>query len=181
MNFIHHLNLKNLKYSFLNKFLYKKSNEIPKLKKIILNIGCKNLELKELATNLLALELITSQKSKITTTKYSNVLLKIRKGNPTGCKVILRKTKMFNFLFKLLIETFPKQKKFTGFNITKKFKKKTFSYKLKNALNFNELENHYYLFNNLSSIDITFVTNATKKQELILILKSFKFPLNKQI
>jgi large subunit ribosomal protein L5 len=177
MNFLQHFDLKNLKYNFLNKFTYKKSNELPKLKKIILNIGCKNLDLKELATSLLVLELITSQKGKITTTKYSNILLKIRKGNPTGCKVILRKTNMFNFLAKILIEVFHKQKKFAGFNITKNLKKKTFSYKLKNVLTFNELENHYYLFNNLSPLDITFVTNVSKKQELIFILKSLKFPL----
>jgi large subunit ribosomal protein L5 len=177
MNFLQHFDLKNLKYNFLNKFTYKKSNELPKLKKIILNIGCKNLDLKELATSLLVLELITSQKGKITTTKYSNILLKIRKGNPTGCKVILRKTNMFNFLAKILIEVFHKQKKFAGFNITKNLKKKTFSYKLKNVLTFNELENHYYLFNNLSPLDITFVTNVNKKQELIFILKSLKFPL----
>ena len=180
MNFLQQFNLKNLKYDFLNKFLYKKSNELPQLKKIILNIGCKKLELKQLATSLLVLELITKQKGTMTTTKYSNILLKIRKGNTTGCKVILRKTKMFDFLSKLLIEIFPKQKNFVGFNITKKLKTKTFSCKLKNILSFNELEKHYYLFNNLSSLDITFVTNATKKEELIFVLKSLKFPLIKK-
>ena len=176
MSFLKNFYIKTLKYEFFNKFIYKQSKDLPELKKIILNIGCKNSELKNLSSSLLALELITSQEGSVTKTKYPNVLLKIRKGNPTGCKVTLRKTKMFNFLTKFLIEIISKQKNFNGFNISKKLNKSTFSYKVQNILNFNELENQYYLFNNLSSLDVTIVTNAKNKKELLFILKSLKLP-----
>ena len=146
MNFIKHFYSKTLKYELLNKFLYKDIKKIPQIKKIILNFGCKNLELKHLAASLLALELITTQKGTLTITKHSNILLKIRKGNPTGCKVTLRKNNMFNFFSKSLIEIFPKQKDFTGFNISKKIKNNVFSYTLDNTFNFNQLKNQYRYF-----------------------------------
>nr|UDP55445.1 ribosomal protein L5 [Schizostauron trachyderma] len=174
MNFLKIFYSKTLKYEFFTKFTYKQSKDLPELKKIILNVGCRNSELKNLSSSLLALELITSQKGVVTKTKYPNVLLKIRKGNPTGCKVTLRKMRMFNFLTKILIEIISKQKNFNGFNISKN--KSTFSYKIQNILNFKELENQYYLFNSMSSLDVTIVTNAKNKKELLLILKSLKFP-----
>ena len=183
MNFLEHLYFKTLKYDLLNKFLYKNTKKIPKIQKIILNFGCKNNELKNLATSLLALELVTKQKGALTTTKYSNLLLKIRKGNPVGCKLILRKEKIFKFLSKTLFEIFPKQKNFKGFNISKKTKKNIFSYELTNTFSFSELEDHYYLFNNLPKLNITIVIDSSKtKEELLFILKSIKFPINiKQI
>lgn len=182
MNFLEQFYFKTIKYDLLNKFLYKNSKKIPKIKKIILNFGCKNNELKNLATSLLSLELLTKQKGVLTTTKYSNIILKIRKGNPVGCKLILRKDKMFEFLSKTLFEIFPKQKNFKGFNISKKTKKNIFSCELTNTFSFSELEDHYYLFNNLPKLNITIVINSKTKEELLFILKSIKFPINiKQI
>jgi large subunit ribosomal protein L5 len=176
MNFLEHFYLKTLKYDLSNKFLYKNTKELPKLKKIILNFGCKTSDLKQLSASLLALELITNQKSKLTITKYSNIFLKIRKGNPTGCKITLRKNKLFNFFAKTLIEIFSKKKNFNGFIISKKIKKNIFSYEIYNTFSFSQLENHYYLFNNLPKLDITIVANTKTKKELLFILKSLKFP-----
>jgi ribosomal protein L5 len=62
MNFLEHFYLKTLKYDLSNRFLYKNTKELPKLKKIILNFGCKTSDLKQLSASLLALELITNQK-----------------------------------------------------------------------------------------------------------------------
>jgi large subunit ribosomal protein L5 len=98
--------LKTLKYELCNKFAYKNINEVPKLKKIILNFGCKTADLKHLSASLLALELITSQKGRITTTKSPNLLLKIKKGNPSGCKVTLKKTQMSNTKFNIIFFSF---------------------------------------------------------------------------
>lgn len=179
MHFLEHFYLKTLKYDLINKFLYKSTKRLPRLKKIILNFGCKTNEIKHLASSLLALELITNQKSNMTTTKRSNILLKIRKGNPTGCKITLRKTKMFNCFYKLLVEILPKLKKFEGFKVNRKIKKNAFSYELHDTFNFQELEEHYYLFNNLPKLYITIVTNTETKKELFFILNSFKLPVNK--
>ena len=82
-----------IKYDLINKFSYSNIKKIPELKKIVLNFGCKSSEIKELATSLLALELIINTNTPIflTKSKQPNVLLKIRKGAPVGCKVILKK------------------------------------------------------------------------------------------
>jgi large subunit ribosomal protein L5 len=176
MHFIEYFCLKTLKYDLVNKFFYNNTKELPKLKKIILNFGCKSTEIKHLASSLLALELITHQKGTLTTTKHSNIFLKIRKGNPAGCKITLKKNSMFHFLSRTLMELFPKIKDFNGLTLTRKIKKNIFSYELHDTFSFNELEEHYYLFNNLPKLDVTIVTNSKVKEELIFILKSLQFP-----
>ena len=82
---------KIIKYDFINKFYYVNVNEIPSIKKIILNFGCKNIEIKNISGCLLSLELITKKKGSLTRAKRSNILLKIRKGQPSGCVVVLKK------------------------------------------------------------------------------------------
>ena len=121
---------KTLKYELCNKFTYKNIDQIPKIKKIILNFGCKTTEIKQLTASLLALELIANQKGVITTTKSPNILLKIKKGNPSGCKITLRKTQMLHFLIKLVINIFPRIKNFSGFEVSKKSENSTFSFEL---------------------------------------------------
>ena len=164
-----------------NKFYYTKTKKLPKLKKIILNFGCKNNDIKSLTSSLLALELITHQKGNLTTTKYSNVLLKIRKGNTVGCKITLRKNKMFYYFEKMLIEIFPKLKNFEGFKSNKKMQKKAFSYELYDTFSFSELEENYHLFNNLPKLDITIVISNKTKLELLFLLTSLQFPIKTQI
>ena len=175
MNIFNHFHTKTLKYELLNKFLYKNINKLPKIKKIILNFSNKKFELKNLAASALVLELIANQKGILTKSKHSNILLKIRKGDPTGCKVILRKRKMLDFFFKILNETFPNQKNFNGFILTKKLQTNAFSCATDNA--FSQLEINQHLFYNLSKLGITIITNSKTQQELIFTLRSFKFPL----
>jgi large subunit ribosomal protein L5 len=180
MNFLNYLQSKTLKHDLLNKFYYKNINDLPKLEKVILNFGCKTNDLKQLSTAILALELITNQKGILTKSKKSNILLKIRKGNPVGCKVTLKKKLMLKFLEKTLLEIFHKIKNFNGLTINKQINKNSFSYELYNTLSFKELEEHYYLFNSLPKLTITIVTNTTTKEELLFILKAWQFPLKKQ-
>lgn len=176
MNYIKKFATTTLKYDLLNKFFYNNTKTLPKLKKIILNFGCKTADIKQLASSLLAIELITNKKGTLTKTRYSNILLKIRKGNPTGCKVILYNVKMFNFLEILLVEIFPTLKNFVGFNTNKKFLQNVFTFALRETFSFYELKNYYYLFNNLPKLDITLVTNSNTKQEFIFLLKSLQWP-----
>ena len=169
--------IKTLKYELCNKFTYKNINQIPKVKKIILNFGCRTAEIKQLTASLLALELITNQRSIITTTKSPNILLKIKKGNPSGCKVTLRKTQMLSFFTKLIINIFPKVKNFNGFSTLKKSRKNLFSFELNETFAFNELEKNYYLFNKLNKLSITIVADCSSQKQLIFLLRSFQFPL----
>ena len=178
MYFFEHYFQTIVKYDLINKFQYKNIKKLPKLKKIVLNFNCKNADTKQLAVTMTALELISLQKGILTVKKKSNVILKLKKGEPIGCKIILRKTNMYNFLFKILNEILPKVKNFKKFNLkqnrNKNYKINTFSFKLKNTLNFLELEKNYYLFQNLSFLNITFVTNKMSFCEFIFLFQSFK-------
>ena len=177
MHFLTKFYNKNLKYELINKFIYNKSSKIPELKKIILNFGCKTADLKQLSSSLLAIEFITNNKGVMTKTKKSNILFKIRKGNPTGCKIVLSKFNAYNFISKLIVEIFPRLKNFSGFNSYKKIKKNAVSYDLHETFTFKELENHYYLFNNLSRLNITIVTNTKNQEEMLFLLKSLQLPI----
>lgn len=167
-----------IRYDFINKFNYKKLTDIPILKKIILNFGCKSSDLKLLSTCSLALELVSGQKSSLTSSKNANILLKIRKGNPVGCKVILRKEYMFSFLSKLIIEIIPKFKNINLMSYNDKSKNTTsISFRINNILIFSELEKNYRFFNNVTNLQITFLINTRTKKELVYFIKCLKLPL----
>jgi large subunit ribosomal protein L5 len=177
MHFLNYFYTKTLKFDLIYKFYYTDLKKLPSLKQIILNFSCKTTELKTVATHLLALELISNQKGTLTISKRPNLLLKIRKGNPSGCKITLRKDRMVNFLSKIFTEIFPKTKNFNGITVHKKVTKNAFSFCIKDTLFFTELAEHYYLFNNLTNLNISFVTNVNTKKEMLFLLTSLKLPL----
>jgi large subunit ribosomal protein L5 len=179
MHFLNNFNLKIFKYDVLNKFLYKNTKRIPKFKKIILHFNCKTSSFKDLAISLLALELITGKRGKLTFIKKPNVLLKLRKGNPVGCKVELQNTLMFNFITRLYLEGFLKMKNFTELKcINKKNKSSNFSFYINDIFVFDGMEKHYHLFCNLNKININFITTTNNINELNFIFKSYKLIKN---
>nr|AVR57677.1 ribosomal protein L5 [Halamphora calidilacuna] len=177
MSFLNYFYIKTLKFDLINKFYYTNLKKLPDLKHIVLNFSCKTVELKTIVTHLLALKLITYQKGTISVSKRSNLLLKIRKGNPTGCKVTLRKTLLMNFLCKSFNEILPKIKNFDKIKVHQKVEKNAFSFSIKDTLTFPELAEHYYLFNNLSNLNLSFVTTTKTKKEMLFLLKSLQLPL----
>lgn len=177
MYFLNYFYTKTLKFDLINKFYYTDLKKLPNLNKIILNFSCKTTELKTLATHLTALELISNQKGLITVSKRPNLLLKLRKGNPSGCKITLRKTAMINFLSKSFNETFPKIKNFNEIQVHQKIEKNALSFSIKDTLTFSELAEHYYLFNNLSNLNLSFITNVNTKEEMLFLLKSLQLPI----
>ena len=94
-----------VKYDLLNKFCYKNIGEFPKLISLNLSFNNKKYDLKFIVASLVALELITLKKGQIIFSKKSIISLKVRKGNPIGCRVSLTKRKMYEFLSKLLDTT----------------------------------------------------------------------------
>ena len=173
MHFLEHYYEEIVKQDLINKFNYKTINKLPKLKKIILNFGCKNFSIQKIAKILLALEILTTNKGKITVAQNSNILLKIQKGYPAGCKITLTKTNMYRFLAKLLIDILPKIKDFSNLNII--IEKNIFSFKLNNNnLILKEFEEQYPLFINLPNLNINIQTNSKTKNEILFIIKSFK-------
>lgn len=99
-----------IKYDLINTFFYQSSTEIPKLEKIILNFGYKNPNFRYIISSLLALEFISFEKGNITRSNDLNVFLKIKKGNPVGCKITLKKKTMYFFYLKLIIFILSKTK-----------------------------------------------------------------------
>lgn len=176
MNLLENYYKQVIKHDLINKFFYNQLKDIPELKKIILNFGCKSFEIKNIAAALLSLELVTTKEATVTKSKRANILLKIRKGYPVGCVVILTKSKMYQFFLKLLTEVFPNLKDFKGIKVSKNLKNKSFSMTLLDLINFKELEKQFYLFTNLPPLNIILVTNTKSRKELIYLLNSFKMP-----
>lgn len=161
-----------IRHDSLNKFNHSNLLNLPKLEKIVLSFGFKKYNFKTLLSALLALELITAQKPAITKSKLSNITLQIRKGDPIGCKITLRKKMMLYFLFKILNELLPKTRK-----LPVNFKSKTkvhYAFKIENILAFGKLENNYKFFKNLKGLNICFVTNCSVNNYLKFLLKSYK-------
>ena len=176
MQILKNYQLKALKHDLINKFTYNNTKKIPKLKKIIINFGCNTTNIKSLSASLLTLEMLTNQKGILNYSKKANITLKIRKGNPVGCSVTLRKTQMFEFLYKLQIEAIPKLKNFEGFDYKNEYSYNSFFFTLHDIFVFNGLDNNYYLFSNLTSLNIAFITNSNTNKELFFILESLQLP-----
>jgi large subunit ribosomal protein L5 len=168
-----------IKYDFINKFYYKKYKQIPKIIKIILSFNCKNLNIKQLINSLVALEIISAKKGLILASKKSNILLKIKKGNPVGCTVTLKKIDMNLFFFRLISEILPNINLFEGFYIKQldNSHSNSFLFVLNKTLFVFELQKYYFFFRDISNLKVNIVTNSIFLYELIFILNSYKFPL----
>lgn len=178
MNNLNKFYLKTIKYDFVNKFLFRNTKSVSRIKKISLNFGCKSNNFSKLSTSLLALELIVNQRGKLTNTSQPNVLLKVRKRDPVGCKVTLRKMQIFSFLNEAITNTFPHMKNFEGLKILVKTNN-TLSYDIKETLSFRKLEENYYLFHNLPKLNITIVSTCKDERQLLFFLNSIKIPFAK--
>ena len=180
MHFLEHYYKTIVKYDLINKFRYKTSKEEPQLKKIVLNLNCKTFESKLFAATILSLKLITLKKNiKITNSKFPNLFLKIQQGQPVGCKIILTKFHMYQFLFFVLFEIIPKTSIFLTLNSLRK-NVNHYSFKLSNNhLIFENLKEHFSVINNISDLHITIITNSKSQNELFFLLKSFKFPIKR--
>ena len=161
-----------MKYDSINALFFKKPKHLPKLKKIVLNFGYQKSNFSRLISGLLALEFLTSQKGKITKSKRLNIVLKIKKGIPVGCKVTIRKKNMHKFYKKLITSVFTKLKKPQNDQPPKSCKSVTIT--IQNPLIFMELENHYEIFKDIPKLNVTFVTNTKSKNELFFLMKSVK-------
>lgn len=177
MHFLNYFYFKTLKFDLINKFYYSNLKKLPKLKKIVLNFNCKTTNIKTLATNLLALELITNQKGVLTNSKYSNFTLTVNQGNITGCKLTLKKAHMLIFVSKNLNEIFPKIKNFEGIFMNKKMQKTKFEFFVKDTLHFSNISEHYQLFSKLLCLSLSFFTNVSTNNEKLFFFQSLQLPL----
>lgn len=176
MHYLEYYYCNIIKYDLINRFNYKTIENIPKLQTIVCNFGCNTFDFKKLSIALLSLQLITLKKGNLTVASQSNIILKIKKGIPVGCKVLLKKTLMYKFLKKLMIEIFPRTKATT---IKKRIYRNNVTYTFNNVFVFKELEKNYMIFNQLQNLQVTVRTSTKTNRELFFLLNSFKFPLKR--
>ena len=162
-----------------NKFNYKNVMEIPKIDKIVINMGVgeavkdsKKIEIaqKELAS-------ITGQLPIITKAKKANASCKLREGMSVGLKVTLRKSKMYEFIDRLINIALPRVRDFRGISDKSFDGRGNYSFGLKEQFIFPEIE--YDTVDTPRGMDITIVTTAKTDEEARELLKNFNFPFVK--
>ncbi|MBR0397690.1 MAG: 50S ribosomal protein L5 [Eubacterium sp.] len=162
-----------------NKFGYENIMQVPKLEKIVVNIGVG--EAKENAKVLDAacadLEKITGQKPIITKAKKSIANFKLREGMPIGCKVTLRGERMYDFADRLINLSLPRVRDFRGINPNSFDGRGNYAVGIKEQLIFPEIE--YDKIDKVRGMDIIFVTTANTDEEARELLTLFGMPFAK--
>ena len=165
--------------AMIKKFGYKNSMQVPKLDKIVVNMGIG--EAKENAKILEAamsdMELITGQKPIKTISKKSIANFKIREGMPIGCKVTLRGEKMYEFLDRLVNLALPRVRDFRGVNPNSFDGRGNYALGIKEQLIFPEVE--FDKIDKVRGMDIIFVTTAKTDEEARELLAQFNMPFQK--
>lgn len=175
MSFLYSYYKTVVKQDLLTKFSYVNFDQIPAIKKICLNFQVTQSSLKQLLPLMSALTLISSQKSFLLTSNKSNLILKLKKGVPVGCKVTIRKKGIYFFLerFLFLVLSQSKGSSIPLFRIGKKNAFLT----LENLFFFKEVEKEYENFQYLPELNITMVINSKKEKEILSLLSALKFPI----
>ena len=162
-----------------NKYNYKSVMEVPKLDKIVVNIGVGDAShnSKMLEAAMKDLEIITGQKPVATKAKKAIAGFKIREGQAIGCKVTLRGENMYNFLDKLISITLPRVRDFRGLSNKSFDGRGNYTLGLTEQLIFSEI--NYDDVVKVRGIDIVFVTTAKTNEEAHDLLKGFGMPFKK--
>lgn len=168
-----------IKKELKSKYNYKSVMEIPKLDKIVINIGVgdasHNSKMLEVAMK--ELDIISGQKSVSTKAKKAIAGFKIREGQPIGCKVTLRGERMYNFLDKLISITLPRVRDFRGISNKAFDGRGNYTLGLTEQLIFSEI--NYDDVVKVRGMDIVFVTTAKTNEEAHDLLKGFGMPFKK--
>ena len=162
------------------KFEYKSSMQVPKLDKVVINIGLGDTREnpKALENAMKELAQITGQKPIVTKAKKSIAAFKIREGQDLGCKVTLRKDKMYDFAYKLFNVALPRVRDFRGVSTDSFDGRGNYSMGLKEQLIFPEIE--YDKVDKLRGMDIIFVTTAKTDEEARELLRLLGMPFKTQ-
>ena len=168
-----------IKDAMVKKFGYKNAMEIPKLDKIVVNMGVG--EAKENAKILDAavkdMEAITGQKAVTTKAKNAIANFKIREDMPIGCKVTLRGEKMYEFADRLINLALPRVRDFRGVNPNAFDGRGNYALGIKEQIIFPEIE--YDKVDKVRGMDIIFVTTAKTDEEARELLTQFNIPFDK--
>jgi large subunit ribosomal protein L5 len=162
------------------KFGYKSVMQVPHIEKITINMGVGEAAAdKKILTNAIGdLEKITGQKVVPTLARKSIAGFKIREGWPIGCKVTLRKDKMYEFLDRLITIALPRVRDFRGISARAFDGRGNYSLGLKEQIVFPEIE--YDKIDAIRGMDITITTSAKTNKEGFALLQAFNFPFREK-
>jgi len=165
-----------IKTDLMKEFNYKSVMQVPKLEKIVINMGVGegSQDVKFIEAAQKDLELIAGQKAVVTKARKSIAGFKLREGQPVGVKVTLRGEKMFNFMEKLIKVSLPRVRDFRGISAHAFDGKGNYTLGIKEQLIFPEIE--YDNVYKIRGMDIVFVTTANSNDEARALLKAFGMP-----
>jgi large subunit ribosomal protein L5 len=163
----------------MKKFGYKNVMEVPRIEKIVVNMGVgeavQNIKALENAMNDLAL--ITGQKPSVRRAKRSEAGFKLRKGMPIGAKVTLRRDRMYDFLDRLISIALPRVRDFKGLSPRSFDGRGNYNFGLEEQTVFPEID--YDKVDKIRGMNITIVTTAETDEEAKALLEALGFPFRK--
>ena len=162
--------------AMMKKFNYSSVMQVPKLEKIVINIGLGETKdnPKALDNAMNDLSIITGQRPIVTKAKKSIAAFKLREGAKIGCKVTLRSGKMYDFAYKLINVALPRVRDFRGVSANSFDGRGNYSMGIKEQLIFPEIE--YDKVDKLRGMDIIFVTTAKSDEEAKELLRLLGMP-----
>ena len=170
---------KEIVKSLMDQFKYDSVMQVPKLEKIVVNMGVGEAahDEKFMEAAVKDLETITGQKAVVTKARKSIAGFKIREGQSIGCKVTLRGENMYNFLEKLIRIALPRVRDFRGISKTAFDGKGNYTLGIKEQLIFPEIDYDNIL--QVIGMDIVLVTSAKTNEEGLALLSAFGLPFRK--
>ena len=160
----------------INAFAYQNPLEVPKINKIVLNMGIgENVsDSKKINSAVDALELISGQKAVKTIAKKAIAGFKLREGLPVGVKVTLRKKVMYEFIDRLINIALPRVRDFRGLNKKSFDGNGNYAFGIKEHIIFPEI--NYESVTDIWGMDVVISTSANTDEEALALLKGFNFP-----
>ncbi|MGF1632011.1 MAG: 50S ribosomal protein L5 [Kiloniellaceae bacterium] len=165
-----------LKTSMMEEFGYKNTMEVPRLDKIVVNMGVGEAvaDSKKIKSAVGEMALITGQQPVVTKAKRSVATFKLREGMPIGCKVTLRRERMYEFLDRLVTIALPRVRDFRGLSGKSFDGRGNYALGLKEQIVFPEID--YDSVDAIRGMDIIICTTAKTDQEARALLKGFDMP-----
>jgi len=165
-----------LKSALMQEFGYKNSMEVPRLEKIVVNMGVGEAvsDSKKIKSAVGEMALITGQQPVVTKAKKSVATFKLREGMPVGCKVTLRRDRMYEFLDRLVTVALPRVRDFRGLSGKSFDGRGNYAMGLKEQIVFPEID--YDTVDAIRGLDIIICTTARTDNEARALLKGFDMP-----
>jgi large subunit ribosomal protein L5 len=165
-----------IRQQMTEQFGYKNAMQVPRLEKIVINMGVGEAtqDKKKVETAAAEMALIAGQKPVITKAKKSVATFKLREGMPIGCKVTLRRERMYEFLDRLVTVALPRVRDFRGLNPKSFDGRGNYAMGLKEQIIFPEI--NYDKIEKVRGMDVIITTTAKTDDEARALLKAFGFP-----